>query len=800
MKRLNEREQFPPSPERTLQSLRIVLARRADVLWQADPAGHVTSITPSRANGASVDGELDDAEVAQIEQLWARCVRCAERFTAPYHVRTPGGAVRTFLVRALPVLDDSDAVLYWSGIAAETDGLPEADTKFISETSSILGSSLNRATVVNRLVRSSVEHFADICAVHAFGDDGALVVEAVEQRQAGAMELPEALDSLIDEAVRTRLPVLRIWSGNSSGRSAIVAPLLAGTNCVGTLSFVESERAASFAARDSDVAVVVARQLSLALENIKTFQREQLVTQRFRFIARITEQLFATLDTTKMLESLLAALADGFADCAAALAIAGGKIRTVAAVSTTGRLTGSVERDVLAALERRRSILVGSIPSVTRGGRSQSRPFADASEPQSWMMAPLFAGDSVYGALLCASDSHCFDDGELELLEEIARRASLALEHAESFARERRLIQTLQQATLPTRLATVEGAKISAVYRPAASDVKVGGDWYDAYELDEHRVLLTVGDVTGHGLEASIVMGKLRHAVNVVAMYEHDPARILDAAERIVLRRFPGSVATAFAAIFDSRTRTLVYANAGHPYPIARGADGSLTELEADGLPIGLRSISAPSNAASKCLDGIAALAFYTDGLVEATRNMIEGEQRLHEALSTNAFSYVHNPARFVEEFCLSDQAPDDVAILILNFVQSRIWRFDSSDWRSARNARHEFLAALEATADPQSDFKGAELIFGELVANVAQYAAGPIDVALDWHEGRAVLHFIDRGKGYVPPKHQPKDLLTEHGRGLWLIRRLGAELSLELLPGFGTHVRTALPIYQSFT
>lgn len=81
---------------------------------------------------------------------------------------------------------------------------------------------------------------------------------------------------------------------------------------------------------------------------------------------------------------------------------------------------------------------------------------------------------------------------------------------------QRRLVRALQQATLPNRLASVEGASLSAVYRPAASKVQVGGDWYDAFDLDEHKVLLTVGDVTGHGLHASIIMRKLRQGINVI--------------------------------------------------------------------------------------------------------------------------------------------------------------------------------------------------------------------------------------------------------------------------------------------
>jgi len=168
---------------------------------------------------------------------------------------------------------------------------------------------------------------------------------------------------------------------------------------------------------------------------------------------------------------------------------------------------------------------------------------------------------------------------------------------------QRRLVRALQEATLPNRLATVEGVSLSAVYRPAASEVQVGGDWYDAFELDEHRRLFSVGDVTGHGLQASVIMGKLRHAINVIATYESDPARILDAAESIVLRRYPDAIATCFCGIYDTRDATIVYANAGHPYPLLRRRNGSLEELEADGLPIGLRSSALSSRAMTKHLD-----------------------------------------------------------------------------------------------------------------------------------------------------------------------------------------------------
>lgn len=782
--------------ERSLQSVRLVLARMADALWQADPNGAVTGITLCRPSLPQSTGELDDAEVAQVEQLWHKAIRCVERFSAVYHVTRPaGGTPRSFLIQAVPVMNARDEVLYWSGHASEVERFGDTGTRFISEGIAVLSSSLNRATIVNRLVQVSIKEFTDLCAVHTVADDGSMQLEGIADRRSESAPSPEALEAFIAGALRARQPQLSLPKTESM-RSAVVVPLFAGSTCIGTLSFAESERVSSFAARDLDVAVVVARQLAMALENIKTFEREQHITERFRFLAKITERLFATLDPAKILTLLLEGLVDRFADYGVAAALTEHRLRIIARSGTGVGFRLESEAELIASLRERRSILEGATVNVEHGGRFKAGPLAEPSRPQSWMMVPLYAGDAVFGAIVCCRREHHFDTNDLELLEEIGRRASLALEHAESFARERRLIQTLQQAALPSQLATIDGAQLSAIYRPAASELQVGGDWYDAYELDDHRVLLSVGDVTGHGLEASIVMNKLRHAINVVAMYERNPARILDAAERILLQRYPGSVATAFVAAVDSRKRTIAYANAGHPYPILRCKDGSLKELQADGLPLGLRTSCPPTKPVTERLDDASLLAFYTDGLIEATRDTLAGEALLHEALMSDAIFYVDSPAQLIETYCLRDQSPDDVAVLVVNFVQSQRWRFDSGDWRAARAARREFVARLEARADASSDIKAAELIFGELLANVAQHAAGALELALEWRPDAAVLHVIDRGNGYAHSNGDENgESLAEHGRGLWIAGRLGAELKISAVPGYGTHVQAALPV-----
>ncbi len=812
MKRLTEHKLIPPAAaEHDLQSVRMVVSRTADVLWQADAAGAVTGITLCRPALPERTGELDEAEIAQVELLWRKAVLCAKRFSAVYHVRTSGSApLRNFLIQAIPIFSGSDEVLHWSGHATEVDRFADAGTRFISEATAVLSSSLSRHTIVNRLIEASLEEFADLCAVHTLQDDGSLTLEGFADRRADVKLPPETLAQPVAEALRSRQPVL-LLSGAlreptdeklkdfveiSKMRSGIFVPLFVGTTCTGTLSFLESERRSSFATREFDIALVVARQLALALENIRTFEREQHVTERFRFLARITERLFATLDSKKTLALLLDGLTEGLADYALAAKLTDGRLRTIAEVGSKAGLHAESEREMIVSLMDRRSILRGATLESVSGPRLKAGPLDESERPRSWIMVPLFSGDSIYGSILCCSNTRQYDRSDLEMLEEIGRRASLAIAHAEGLARERQLIQTIQEATLPAQLAGVAGATLSAIYRPAASEVQVGGDWYDAFDIDDHRVLLTVGDVTGHGLEASIVMGKVRHAINVVALYENNPARILDAAEGILLRRYPGAVATAFAAIFDTRSRTISYANAGHPYPILRRNDGTISELEAEGLPLGLRTVGEPAAPVTARLDDAALLAFYTDGLTEATRDPLAGELLLREAIASSAIFFVESPAQFVETYCLRRQAPDDVAILVLNFVRSQIWTFESGDWHAARRARHEFVASLEAAGCTHAEIKASELIFGELTANVAQHAVGPLDVALHWAGRTAVLHVVDRGEGYATGEgREPSDLLTEHGRGLWLVGRLGAQLNVELLPGFGTHVRAILPL-----
>ena len=627
-------------------------------------------------------------------------------------------------------------------------------TRFFTELSTALTASLTPAAIVSGVAQACVAHLCDLCAVYLLDEYGILNLGGIARNESDLARTLSPAATSVGQVLRTMRPLVE--------EVAIVAPLTIGASCIGAISLLVAD--GEFEQRDLELAEGVARQLALALENANAFEREHRTAQRFRFLAQATDHLFEWLDEQAVVERVLAAMVREIADVAIAVSLRDGKLREVASAGFSPAAAEFLRRSALIEAAR------------------NHRPLLLQHDDASVMLVPLVSPEGQVDALMCATVERRFEDGDLDVFEEIGRRVSIALERAERSERERRLAQTLQRATLPSQFARVPGAAVSAIYTPAARDVQVGGDWYDAFDIDDRRVLLTIGDVAGHGLEASIVMGKLRHALNAVAMYESNPGRILNAGEQILRRRFPNEIATAFAAIIDSRERTITYANAGHPYPAMRLRDGSLQELVANGLPIGIRYLGDLEPVVTRSVDDVGMLVLYTDGLVECERDHLLGVERLFSALRNEAVMYLRNPAEFLREVCCGTNAPDDVAILALNFLNLPSWSFESSNARDARNARTQVVAALAAHNGPPLDLDAAELIFGELLGNVARHAPGRVDVALEARGEAQILHVIDGGSKTATCLRLAEPM-AETGRGLWLIRELGGTLTTRVRP-----------------
>jgi PAS domain-containing protein len=136
------------------------------------------------------------------------------------------------------------------------------------------------------------------------------------------------------------------------------------------------------------------------------------------------------------------------------------------------------------------------------------------------------------------------------------------------YEHERRWSTTFQRAVLPLTLPKVAGCTFDAVYEPGLGDAQVGGDWYDAVHLMDGRILVSIGDVAGSGLEAAVVVGVARQIMRGISQLHANPMLILDAADRALCLEYPGVYVSAWVGLIDLVTHTITYASAGHPPPL----------------------------------------------------------------------------------------------------------------------------------------------------------------------------------------------------------------------------------------
>ncbi|HYZ17703.1 MAG TPA: SpoIIE family protein phosphatase [Candidatus Acidoferrum sp.] len=429
----------------------------------------------------------------------------------------------------------------------------------------------------------------------------------------------------------------------------------------------------------------------------------------------------------------------------------------------------------------------------------EQRRRGEAGRRETWLLRK--DGSSVW-VLVASTPLQQSDgrfDGVLAMVNDISDRKALELRYQKLYQREHHVAVTLQRAMLPAVLPTVGGLEFDAVYHPGATEAEIGGDWYDAIALPDGRVLLSIGDVTGRGLPAAVIMGRMRQAIETLVTYEADPVRLLDAADAVLRRADRNAIVTALVGVLDPAQRTLSYATAGHPTPIVRAPDGTTRQLPGRGLPLGLRDgRESPTNVI--VLPSSALVAMFTDGLVESTRDIDEGERRVFAALRDPAVADATSPASALVARVLDGAVRDDVAVLTVRVPETTSaarpwtmrWRLDPSDHRRVYDARDVFIETLHSFGDA-IDIDAAQLVFRELIGNALRHAPGTIDVELTWDDsGAAVLHIVDDGPGYYPQMQLPS-LDAESGRGLYLVAQLARDFTVTKLADRGAHARATL-------
>ncbi|MFD5078975.1 SpoIIE family protein phosphatase [Streptomyces sp. NPDC058371] len=441
------------------------------------------------------------------------------------------------------------------------------------------------------------------------------------------------------------------------------------------------------------------------------------------------------------------------------------------------------------ALATGRAVLTGTgapdldIWLALHGPRSAKLREGDG-EHFSMMAVPLVArgttlGVAVFVRALTTQSPDPFDQDDVSLAEELASRAAVCVDNARRYTRERTTALALQRSLLPQAMQAQAAVEVASRYLPALSQAGVGGDWFDVIPLSGTRVALVVGDVVGHGIHASVTMGRLRTAVWTLADVDLPPDELLTHLDDLVSHlaadesTVAGAVgATCLYAVYDPVDRRCTLAAAGHPPPVVLFPDGTVEVIEMSAGPmLGVGGL--PFEATEVALPEGAVLALYTDGLVEARDlDVGAGTAILCAALAA--------PADDLEDVCdtvlkalLPERPADDVALLLartraLDAGQVAVWDLPA-DPAVVATARQNATEQLARWGLDEAAFV-TELVVSELVTNAIRYGGTPIQLRLI--RDRTLICEVSDASSTTPHMRRAR-AYDEGGRGLLLVAQL---------------------------
>lgn len=414
------------------------------------------------------------------------------------------------------------------------------------------------------------------------------------------------------------------------------------------------------------LAVLAGERLSLHLENDRLRRADVRRSAWLTFLAEASELLAQSLDvelTMALVPQLVVPRLGQW--CAVHTTDEWGRLRLAAA--------SHADEAVLPQLHR---VLQETGPdSIQARLREASRSAAQVplGGPMEGFAVPLIARGQRLGTLAVGRHQrHRHDPDEVSVLEDVARRAALAIENARIHAERRRVAQTLQQSLLPPVLPVVEGIGFAAEYVPTGDDAEVGGDFYDVVPLPDGRWLVVIGDVSGKGVQAAAVTGLVRDVIRVLVGDGKPLPEVLGRLNETLVERGGGRYCTlALAAVGPGEGDELDVSLhlAGHDRPVLLHGGGGTGFVGTGGTALGLLDAIATPTAEIALKPGDA-LIFYTDGVTERRRGReLFGTDRLRESAAPLAgYSADVIAARLrATAIAFSVEPPrDDIAVLVL--------------------------------------------------------------------------------------------------------------------------------------
>lgn len=402
---------------------------------------------------------------------------------------------------------------------------------------------------------------------------------------------------------------------------------------------------------------------------------------RLRDIEAVTDAALSRLDEQALLETLLDRVKKTLqVDTAAVLLLDQSSSQLVATAAS------GIEEEVVQGV--RVALGAGFAGRIAASGEpviladinpsTVSNPLLAARGIKSLLGVPLFAAGRVIGVLHVGSlTGRRFTQEDTELLQLAADRAALALQSL--MAQDDQLAAlALHRSLLPAALPELPGHELAARY--VAGTGNVGGDWYDVFVLPDAKLGIVVGDVAGSGLQAAVVMGRMRSALRAYVLETADPAIALRLLDRKIQYFEGDAMATLLYATYDPVYGQLWLSSAGHPPPVMALPDGpaaAVLPIRPD-PPIGTAD-DPPRQSAVVTIPPGGLLCCYTDGLVERRDRAIdEGIGLLADTMRgqlETRHSRAGRPVSLADDTCAAvmrdlvghAHARDDVAVLVMH-------------------------------------------------------------------------------------------------------------------------------------
>ena len=459
-------------------------------------------------------------------------------------------------------------------------------------------------------------------------------------------------------------------------RTVIQMPLVTGEGPLGLVQVFSATERVGLEGR-TELMRAFAAQVSASLQNALLYEASRRLRAQIEAAKDLSDsvndvnaRIMATLEVKETLHEVLGVTAKAVGAESGLICMAEGNEWTVAEV-------WHLPDDLRARTLRTRAAIGYEIGEVSAGpggaGRVRGRTHSLVAQLgiSAILDVPLLVGEDVVGdlALFLRSPGAAFTSEQIDFVNKVAASIGLALRNSLTFEIEHSIAETLQESLLILPGA-VEGMEFSSFYQAATGPGRVGGDFFDIFELEHDRIGILLGDVSGKGLKAATLTAVAKNAIHAYAVEHFSPAQILTRTNRLMVAATETSAfVTVWFGVFDRSTNRLAYSGGGHPPALLRRADGTVEELPSRGPLIGAYDQSSFGEGEALLEPG-SVLVLYSDGVIETRdeANNFLGLDLLRNAVSeigADATTMAREIFNFVSAFG-NGSLPDDVAILAI--------------------------------------------------------------------------------------------------------------------------------------